>query len=312
MCTPNILQAVNWNDELNHILRVARMLPRFTFSLFSETTRHLLDTYPWKEKPVALHQYLVSRTLKFCVCNSFPRSSDEVTHALAFLGPRRSAASASDGLWVLSRVQSDSGKPSHNRRNCVSERAYVLSFCADGSVCKPAVLYRFQPETNLSLLRMSTGAFEMFEMSVKNGNKLRLTWSYNEGMKCRCDFNTESLSGVARRQCCGLLVSSTYSEPFVRGRVVREKFGKVYEDVAIEAEIFPQVGDNDFMRAIDEGFKFLDDLDVNTKKSILRSFALFANNFMLGRIRPKGEDAAIAEWEDVNKAFSIVAKTFSS
>ena len=165
------------------------------------------------------------------------------------------------------------------------------------------MIYRFQPDTNLSLLRMSTGAFEMFEMTITESDNLHLTWSCNEGMKCRCDYNTENLCGIALRQCHGTMVSATPLDSLRIFSGIRMKFGKIAEDVAIEAEIFPQVGDDKLATVIDN---ILDGLSSNLSEELCRSLLLFASNFVMGRLRPRGEVAAFSEWGSVSEGFSIL------
>lgn len=152
----------------------------------------------------------------------------------------------------------------------------------------------------------------MFEMSVTDDDGLRLIWSNNEGMKCRCDFNTEILGGIALRQCYGTMVSSTSSKSCDLFSASRMRFGKATENVAISSQLFPLVGDARLGGAIHNEIKRLEVLDSNAKKELFRSITLFASNFVLGRLQPKGEDSATHEWDSVSEDFSLWKNIVSS
>ena len=282
------------------------MFPRVAFELFSKTTQNIVSKYLYGGVNTDLKEYLMRRTLKICVCNSFPRSKEEISHIVAFLGPRRSMSSSCESLWIISRVESLPGNPSRRRRNCITEKSYVLSFCGDGSYSEPAVLYRFQPDINFSLVRLSNGTFVMFEMSVTDQELLQLKWSNNQGMKCRCENNSSSLLDISRRQCYGTMVISQKSPSHYQSIEYRMKFGKVIEKVSSTARIFPKVGDSRAIRAIDEKLRSLDGVDFMSKSELLRSHILFFNNFIFGWVLPHGEDSMVKDWTAVSEDFGSV------
>lgn len=285
--------AIGNNDELKSLLKIASIFPKMTGKILSECTKRVLSPVVW----TSIHEKIIHKSLKLCMCGSFPRDKAELVHICMFNGPQLTRSidkSSTNGniLWVITKVNSSNIK----RNKCITQNSFVLSCYSNKMILDSCIIYRFDARCTLQIFKNDDNWLDFHEISVDKSLKVTFTTTNNAGMKCRCEKSKRngSVVGLAVQNCYGQAAVVNQAFP-TEIQACEVRFGRFVLKVMPSPMIRASKVDDEPIIA------YLSSLLQGTKADEIaiakRSAAMIWNNLFAGRVYLAEVETRLQPWQ---------------